>query len=152
MNIPRDAQTYAVIGAAMAVHTSLGNGFLEPVYQEALGLEFELRSVPFAREVTIPIRYRGVLLKSAYRADFICYGNIVVELKALSAISGVEEAQVIHYLKATGLQRGLLLNFGAPSLQYRRFVLDPEAPPSAERSGSLHLRESSLGKERELNL
>jgi GxxExxY protein len=128
MNSERDVQTYAIIGAAMAVHTSLGHGFLEPVYQEALALEFELRSIPHAREVAVPIRYRGVLLKTAYRADFICFDDIIVELKALPAISGIQESQVIHYLKATGFRRGLMLNFGAPSLQYKRFVLGPDAP------------------------
>jgi GxxExxY protein len=123
VNMERDAQTYAIIGAAMAVHGSLGHGFLEPVYQEALGVELELRSIPYAREVAVPIRYRGVLLRTAYRADFICFDDIIVELKALPAISGIQESQVIHYLKATGLNRALLVNFGAPRLEYRRLVL-----------------------------
>jgi GxxExxY protein len=123
MDGERDSQTYAVIGAAMAVHSALGHGFLEPVYQEALALELDLRAVPFAREVKVPIRYKGIVLKALYRADFICFDDIIVELKALPAISGVQESQVIHYLKATGLNRALLVNFGAPRLEYRRLVL-----------------------------
>lgn len=108
----RDAQTYGIIGAAIEVHRELGHGFLEAVYQEALAEEFRRRGIPFTRETAIPVSYKGLVLKAQYRADFVCHGEVVVELKALAAVGGVEEAQLIHYLKATGLTRGLLLNFG----------------------------------------
>jgi GxxExxY protein len=118
-----DPRTFAIIGAAMEVHKQMGWGFLEAVYQESLGLEFTARSIPFKREVCLPIIYKGEVLKTAYCADFICFDAVVVELKALAQMSGTEEAQVINYLKATGYEVGLLLNFGARSLQHRRLVL-----------------------------
>jgi GxxExxY protein len=118
----RDPRSYAIIGAAMAVHTELGPGFLEPVYQEALAFEMQQRSIPFEREVDVPIQYKGQRLGTAYRADFVCFGSVLVELKALRAIGGVEEAQIINYLKATGLEVGLLLNFGSQSLLHHRYA------------------------------
>ncbi len=120
-----DPKTYAIIGAAMQVHRELGCGFLEAVYQEALAIESVYRDIPFQREVALPIRYRGQLLQTSYRADFVCYGNVIVELKALAKLSGIEEAQILNYLKATESETGLLLNFGAPSLQYKRFAHTP---------------------------
>lgn len=122
MNNRNDPQTYAIIGAAMAVHQELGPGFLEGVYHEALAIEFGLREIPYIHEVDLPIFYKGRPLQKIYRADFVCFTDIVVELKALSAIGGTEKAQVINYLKATNFDRGLLLNFGDASLQYDRFV------------------------------
>jgi GxxExxY protein len=122
VNTPSDPDTYAIIGVAMTVHSELGRGFLEAVYQEAMEMELKLRHLPYVREVSIPIRYRGTILRTTYRADFVVFDDIILELKALASISGGEEAQLIHYLKATGLRRGLLLNFGASSLQFRRVV------------------------------
>lgn len=118
----KDPRTHAILGAAMEVHQQLGCGFLEPVYQQALALELAARKIPFRQEVELPISYKGKQLQAAYRADFICYDAVIVELKALSRLSGVEESQVINYLKASGLELALLLNFGAKSLEYRRFV------------------------------
>lgn len=118
-----DPRTYSIIGAAMEVHRQLGCGFLETVYQEALAFEFTARGVPFVREAKLPLAYKGRPLHTGYCADFICFGAIVVELKALSRMSGTEEAQVINSLKATGHEVGLLINFGSRSLEHRRFVL-----------------------------
>ncbi len=117
-----DPRTFAIIGAAMEVHKLLGSGFLEAVYQESLAFELTSRDIPFKREVCLPITYKGQLLKTAYCVDFICFDSVVVELKALGHMSGTEEAQVINYLKATGYEVGLLLNFGARSLQHRRLI------------------------------
>jgi GxxExxY protein len=118
----RDPQTYAITGAAMEIHRQLGHGFLEAVYQEAAVIEFPLKQIQFGREVALPIRYRNTLLPTYYRADFVCFSEIIVEFKALSRLSSVEEAQLLNYLKATGLKRGLLINFGASSLQYKGLV------------------------------
>src|SRR3954452_20899888 len=118
-----DPRTYAIIGAAMEVHRQLGCGFLEPVYQEALELEFANRTIPSAREHKLQLTYKGKLMSAKYSVDFICYDSVVVELKALTHLSGTEESQVLNYLKATGLEVGLLLNFGTRSLTHRRFVL-----------------------------
>ena len=118
----RDAQTYAIIGAAMEVHSQLGSGFLEGVYHEACAIEFGLRNIPFAREVVLVVEYKSVPLASRYKADFICFCEVIVELKAVAKLTGVEMAQALNYLKATGLQRGLVLNFGAASLQHHRVV------------------------------
>jgi GxxExxY protein len=118
----RDTETYAIIGSAMQVHRVLGPGFLEPVYRAALEVELEKRGVPWASELVLPVYYEGVQLRVRYRPDFVCFGSIVVEIKALSRIGTPEQAQIINYLKASRLQRGLLLNFGARSLEYKRFL------------------------------
>ncbi len=130
----RDPRTFAIIGAAMEVHKQLGCGFFEPVYQEALEIELTLRGIPYRREAEIAIVYKGHTLKTFYKVDFICYDAVIVELKALSKLTTIEEAQVLNYLKATGFEVGLLLNFGARSLEYRRFVRSKT--PSAENSSA----------------
>ena len=118
----RDLETYAVIGAAMEVHREMGCGFLECPYKDALELEFNARGIPNFREVELPIFYKGTKLPSFYKADFVCFEGLIVEAKAIKTITDIDRAQTINYLKATRLERGLLLNFGAPSLQYERLV------------------------------
>jgi len=118
----RDPQTYSIIGACMAVHTELGHGFLEAVYQDALEIELKRRGISFERELRLNIFYSGERLKSYYEADFVCYGSVVVELKALSEIHAAHIAQVLNALKATGQERGLLVNFGTPRLEFKRLV------------------------------
>ena len=107
----------------MEVHNRLSFGFLEPVYQEALGIELERAGIPFRRECALPIPYREGFLKCQYRADLICFDEILVELKALRRMSGMEEAQVLNYLRAARIPKGLLLNFGGAKLEYKRFRL-----------------------------
>ncbi len=118
-----DDRTYQIIGAAMEVHKELGCGFLEAVYQEALSLELRSRQIPFQAQAQVQISYKGQTLQKSYQPDFICFDNIIVELKALDKLSGKEESQIINYLKATGVETGLLLNFGNKSLEYKRFAL-----------------------------
>ncbi|MCO6450724.1 MAG: GxxExxY protein [Caldilineales bacterium] len=138
-----DPQTYAIIGAAMEVHNQLGSGFLEAVYQEALHIELVSRHIPCEREVEIPIQYKGRKLNTAYRADFICYESVVVELKAIKAITSIEEAQVINYLLATGYSVALLVNFGAQSLEYRRFANSRQKSASFAKSAVPRIGEIS---------
>jgi GxxExxY protein len=115
-------QSYAIIGAAMAVHSALGPGFHETIYHQALTLEFEARGIPARAEVRLPVFYNGQQLGATYRVDFLCYEAVVVELKALASVGGQEAAQLLNYLKATGGHLGLLLNFGTRRLEYRRVV------------------------------
>ena len=117
-----DSETYAIIGAAQHVHTVLGRGYLETVYQLALAKTFRKRGIPFEREVDVPVVFEGERLECTYRCDFICYGTVLVELKALTSYSGAEEAQVINYLKAGPLDVGLLINFGQDRLRVQRFA------------------------------
>jgi len=123
LNPGKDPRTFAIIGAAFAVHRELGPGFLEAVYHEALALEFDSRGVDCRREVTMPVSYKGTQLNASYRVDFVCFDSVIVELKAVPRTSRLEEAQLINYLKASGYRTGLLLNFGSQSLQYERYVL-----------------------------
>ena len=116
-------EVYQIIGAAMEVHKILGAGFLEAVYQEALEKEFMLRNIPYEREKHLKIFYKGQELSKFYVADFVCFDNIIVELKALSALTNDHLAQVLNYLKATGNVIGLLINFGQRSLEYKRVIL-----------------------------
>lgn len=118
----RDQRTYKIIGAALEVHKELGCGFLEAVYQEALESEFATEEIPFKSQPVLQIFYRGNPLIKTYQPDFVCYDEVLVEIKAISNLSGIEEAQVINYLKASGLKIGLLLNFGSKSLEHKRFV------------------------------
>lgn len=118
-----DDESYKVIGAAMKVHSELGCGFLEAVYQEALELEFRNQNIPYEREKKLPIYYCGKELKTYYQADFVCFDNIIVELKAIKGLSDIEKAQVLNYLRASKLKKALLINFGEKQLVFKRFVL-----------------------------
>ena len=117
-----DQRTHKIIGAAMEVHKELGCGFLEAVYQEALAREFSAQKIPFKPQPVVEILYKGRPLHKTYQPDYVCYDEVITEIKAISGLSGIEEAQLINYLKATGLKVGLLINFGAKSLEYKRLV------------------------------
>ncbi len=117
-------ECYVIQGAAFEVYREMGCGFLEAVYQECFEKELTARSVPFVTQQELKINYKGEPLKQTYMPDLICYGNIIVELKALNATTGVHKAQVLNYLKATGMRLGLLVNFGChPKATVERFVL-----------------------------
>ncbi|HEX2971748.1 MAG TPA: GxxExxY protein [Tepidisphaeraceae bacterium] len=117
-------ETYAVVGAAMEVYNTLGPGFLEAVYQEAIELELTDRGIPFESQKPITIGYKNHLLQKQYIADLVCYGALLAELKAIEILTTREESQLINYMKATGLRVGLLLNFGHPkNLDWKRMVL-----------------------------
>ena len=118
-----DPRTYAIIGAAMEVHRHLGSGFLEPVYQRAMEVELRDRSLPFRAQIEFQVNYKGRPLDALYKPDLICFEEVIVELKALKHLSSYEDAQVINYLKVTGLHTGLLINFGNRSLEQKRFIL-----------------------------
>ena len=117
-------ETYEIIGACFEVHKVLGCGFLEGVYQEALEIEFKRRGIPFEREKDLSIDYKGEVLKKKYNADFVCYNEIIVELKALSELREDHMAQVLNYLKATKFELGFIFNFGERSLKYKRVILE----------------------------
>ncbi len=115
-------ESYSIIGACMKVHSNLGSGFLESVYSEALCKEFEKRKIPFVKEKKLSLYYEGEQLKKYFKADFICFDSIIVEIKSKSILLKVDEQQTVNYLKATEHQLGLLVNFGEKSLKYKRFV------------------------------
>ena len=138
-------RTYEIIGAAMEVHRRLGHGFAEPVYQHALAAEFDYRQIPYVRECELPVFYRESRLPISYRADFLCYSNIIVELKALEQVGDAARSQVMNYLKATGLARGLLLNFGSAKLDYKRILWAPHLSSSVS---SVEKKEGTNGTPR----
>ena len=115
-------ESYKIRGALFAVHNELGCGFLERVYQDALEVEFRLRNIPYEREKTIQVVYKGEPLGEPYRADFVCYGKVIIELKSVSEILDAHRAQIINYLKATKMKLGFLVNFGEESLNIERIV------------------------------
>ena len=120
----KDPQTYEIIGAAMEAHRELGDGFLEAVDQAALVIEFTRRRIPFRTEVELPIEYKGMRLSCGYRGDFVCFDNVVVEIKA--TLVPPDQAQLLNQLKATKYRCGILINFGAASLEYKRMVFGTE--------------------------
>ena len=115
-------ESYKIRGALFAVHNELGCGFLERVYQDALEVEFRLRNIPYEREKLIQVMYKGYPLGEPYRADFVCYGKVIIELKSVSEILDVHRAQIINYLKATKMKLGFLVNFGEESINIERIV------------------------------
>jgi len=116
-------ETFQIMGAAFEVYNHLGNGVLEAGYQEALELEFKLRGIPAEPQKLLYVLYKGHTLKQTYRADFIVYGCIVLELKAIHRIGANETAQLFNYLKTTGFKLGLILNYGAENkLEWKRVV------------------------------
>ena len=119
-NIIYKDESYNIVGAAMEVHGILGCGFTEPVYQQALEHEFKLRNIPYEREKVFTINYKGITLEKTLRVDFVCYGKIIVELKAVSSLVNEHYSQIYNYLKATGMKLGLLFNFGEASLDPKR--------------------------------
>ena len=116
-------EVYAFIGAAIEVHKELGNGFLESVYEEALKYELAERNIPYLSQVRLPIYSKRNKLSKEFVVDGLAFGNIIIELKCIPRLTQVEEAQIIHYLKASGMQLGLLINFGTPTkLDWKRIV------------------------------
>ena len=116
-------EVYAIVGAAIEVYNELGSGFLEAVYQEAMELELASRQIRFEAQKELCIFYKGRCLNKKYCADLVCFGNVLVELKAMREIGGGEESQLLNYLKATGLRVGIILNFGDPGrLDWKRMV------------------------------
>jgi len=120
---PFKDECYKIIGCCMEVHNELGCGFLEAVYQEALSIIFSEKKLPFVKEKVLDIEFKGRILNKKYIADFICFNEIIVELKATDGLADHDIAQVLNYLKATGKKLGLLINFGTTKLQYRRVIL-----------------------------
>ena len=118
----RDEETFLLIGLAMKVHGELGYGFLDAVYKEAFEIELRKSGIPYEREKRLDVCYCGEKLGAYYVADFVCYGSVVVEMKAIQQLTGHDDSQLINYLKATGCRRGLLFNFGSKSLEYKRKV------------------------------
>ena len=125
-------EVYSIVGAAMEVHREKGFGFSEPVYQECMEIELMDRRIPSEPQTEMQLSYKGRPLKKTYVADFVSFGKIIVELKALDKLTSREESQVINYLKASGLEVGVLLNFGAPSLEWKRIVLTNRDPKNVD--------------------
>jgi GxxExxY protein len=118
----KDPRTHKIIGAAMEVHNEMGPGHLEAVYQECLEIEFELQNIPFISKPNLSLYYKTRKLKKFYVPDFIVFGDLVLEIKAQKMLTQDDEAQIINSLKSSRHEIGLLLNFGEPSLKFRRFI------------------------------
>ena len=112
MGLIYQAESYQIKGAAIRVYRALGCGFLEAVYHECLEMEFTKRGIPFASQKVLELAYEGVRLRQNFKADFVCFEKIIVEIKAVAYLAPEHQAQLINYLKATGMQLGFLLNFG----------------------------------------
>jgi GxxExxY protein len=117
-----EEESYRIIGICMEIHEMLGLGFKEPVYKDAMSIEFKNALIPFEREKRFNIEYKGIILPHKYFADFVTFGAIILEIKALPFIATRFVAQTINYLKASGIRLGIIINFGEPSLTYKRVV------------------------------
>ena len=115
-------ESYKIIGACIEVHKKLGSGFLESVYAEALELEFKKADIAFEREKKLPVYYDNQPLKKYFKADFVCFNSIIIEMKATKLLIEADLRQTINNVKATHFKLGLLINFGTPSLSYKRIV------------------------------
>ena len=134
-------EVYAIIGAAMEVYNNLGPGFLEAVYQEAMEIEIASKKIPVLPEQKLYIDYKGKPLKKYYEADLICYEKIIVEIKAIDKLTSREEAQILNYLKATGMRVGILVNFGAhQNLEWKRMVFTQTKQPRLAREINMPLK------------
>ena len=116
-------ESYQIIGLCIEVHNNLGAGFLEIVYKDALEFEFRRRGIPYTREKEYLVNYKGIILPHKFYADFVVYDSIILEVKSLSGINDEHIAQCINYLKVSGNQLSLLVNFGDLKLNYKRIVL-----------------------------
>ncbi len=115
-------EVFRIVGAALEVSNELGAGFLEAVYQEALDIELRSRAIPFVAHPLIRIAYKGRYLVKEYIPDFLCFDQVIVEIKAMKELTNMEQAQILNYLKASGKPVGLLINFGSPRLEWKRMV------------------------------
>ncbi len=123
MEILFKEESYKIIGACFEVYKEKGNGFLEAVYQECLGIEFSTQNIPFSEQPKLALKYKDHDLTQTYQPDFICFGKIIIEIKAVKRIADEHRAQIINYLKATGMELGLLINFGHyPKIKNERFL------------------------------
>jgi len=117
-------ESYQIRGACFEVYKEKGNGFLEPVYQECLEKELALQRIPFEAQASLKLFYKGAPLKQSYVPDFICYGKIILEIKAVKKLTDEHRAQLLNYLKATGMKLGFLINFGHhPGIEIERIAL-----------------------------
>ena len=143
--LPLANEVYAIIHAALTVYNTLGSGFLEAVYQEALERELTQNNIPFTSQQELTIYYRGHPLTKKYRIDLLCYNTIIIELKTTKHLTSTEEAQLINYLKATGHQIGLLINFGNPAkLQWKRLIYTNTTYHKNTNLQNIHYRETPM--------
>ncbi|MGA2866957.1 MAG: GxxExxY protein [Verrucomicrobiota bacterium] len=132
-NFLHKKETYKIIGACFEVYKEKGCGFLEPVYQECMEIELGLQAIGFVAKQSLRLQYKGQPLKHTYEPDLVCFGKVVVELKAVSALADEHRAQLLNYLNATGLEVGLLVNFGHfPGLEYERIVNTKKRPQNTQ--------------------
>ena len=123
-------ESYKIVGICMRVHSNLGAGFLEAVYEEALEKELNKEKIPFQKQVKLELYYDNQKMNKTYRADFICYDKIILEIKAVSNMPTAFYAQLRNYLRCTEMKLGILINFGQPSLQYKRILNSKSSPNS----------------------